>query len=209
MDVEKYDFGCHLFLQKDQNDSFRISPKKTRQKKKQRETLILCNLCCINVSIINSNPTRSHRSTPKTSKKHHQPSTFATATHDFFPQKFEVVENRPMVQGFFVCVEPRLLPFILLGFCLKGYGNMWIYRQTDSQTHCGDPTLPVLPRKGRADPPHPDQTSWGMQSTVLIANKTNQICKLHVCFKYPSDNVYIYIYIVYDTYVPHCELHTT
>lgn len=88
---------------------------------------------------------------------------------------------------------------------------MWIYKQNTrlipNSQYCGYPTLPVLPRKGRADPPHPDQTRWGMQSTVLIANKTNQIC-INCVYVKKIEHI-MCIYIVYDTDVHDCVLHTT
>lgn len=134
--------------QKDQNDSFRFSPKKSRQKKKLRETLLIwykyfCNLYCMNVSIINSNPTRSHGSTPnkRHKKKHHQPSTFATAIHhDFFSQNFETgCWNHGCIR-FFVCVEPRLLPLICFTWFLSKGKYMGTCGSTSktrdsSQTH--------------------------------------------------------------------------
>ena len=132
---KKYDFGCHLPGKRIKMAASGFHPKKQTEQEAAWSIADLIQAffqsILYHVSNINSNPARSHRSTPN--KKHHQPSTFAiTIHHDFFSQIFEIGKPSHDCEGSFVCVEACVLPFILLGFCLKG--NTWKHVELQSNT---------------------------------------------------------------------------
>ncbi len=127
---KKYDFGCHLPGKRIKMAASGFHPKNQTEQEVAWSIADLIQAffqsILYHVSNINSNPARSHRSTPN--KKHHQPSTFAiTIHHDFFSQIFEIGKPSHDCVRFFcmrwsLCVAFYFTWFLSKGKCMETCG---------------------------------------------------------------------------------------